>query len=85
MNLIERPADELTDAELEEAAAIVGVGPIAEGDRVRIIAPHPEAGAIGTVEKIMRASDDYERRARVVFGEPYPGKQTVALTMLELA
>lgn len=58
--------------------------PMNVGDKVEIIAPHPEAGAVGTVAQIYRANAEYERRARVVFGEPYPGQQTVAARCLRV-
>lgn len=54
------------------------------GDKVQIIEPHPEAGAIGTVAQIYRANRDYVRRARIVFGDPYPGSQTVAFRLLKV-
>jgi len=57
---------------------------IREGDRVEVVAPHPEAGARGIVERLFRANVDYERRARVRFAPPYgQGSEIIGLRMLE--
>ncbi len=60
-----------------------------EGDRVKVIPPHGEAGAIGEVQKVYAENDNYRARARVLFIPEYgdnwiKGTMTVDLEMLEV-
>jgi len=52
------------------------------GDRVVVTLPHPEAGAIGEITHLYTANEDYDGRARVKFGEPYPGREIIRLDWL---